>query len=104
MIKSTKDDMRANGLVLMEQVARKSASPAVFQQLVTFFADTLAGKNGILAQWYMRFGVVRVLRLLVAAVHHNERELSDELGNAAVPTLSAFVHNERSEAGRGGKE
>lgn len=100
MIKSTKEDMRANAHTLMQHVAQKCGSTPIFHQLVTFFTETLAGKNGILAQWYMRYGVVRVLRLLVASVHRVEQEVVNEMGTGTTTTLCAFLEKEGDDATR----
>ncbi|CAM9338279.1 unnamed protein product [Discosporangium mesarthrocarpum] len=60
-LRSPKENIRVLAVDLMGSLATRCCSPEVLKNMVTELCYVLAGKSGVLAQWYQRQCVIRAL-------------------------------------------
>ncbi len=97
-LRSATDDTRAHSARLLGALSLRCGDADVFHGLIKELGAVLAGKSGILSQWYQKHGIVCGLaELLRGAAQHGAEQrasLADAAGTALVPVVQKESHEE----------
>ncbi|CAM9323776.1 unnamed protein product [Ectocarpus sp. 6 AP-2014] len=95
-LRSSKEDVRRIAVELMGDFAKRCGDPEALQLIVLELSGVLAGKSGVMAQWYQRHSVFLALEGVRGGVVSTEMPMSraTELALGAVDGLLPAVEKE----------
>lgn len=100
MLKSMEEEPRTQAMKLVDTLARKVGDAAAFSRTVGGVMDVLAGKGGVLAQWFQRHACVTALRSLARGARRLPRAALAPAATAALEGLVKAYGKESHEGTR----